>query len=526
MRYRYSNTDERNFQWMHNDNSVATLMTIQMSEGRLRGVSDLLLSLKYPITAIAGRNTTGKSTVLAMAACAYHNVETGYLPAGRSKPYYTFSDFFVQSRDEEPPSGIVIKYDILHNNWRGRDPGIGFQRRTKRTGGRWNNYNRRVRRNVIYFGIQRVVPHYERTTHISYRSSFADQELDETHRENICSIASRVIGRTYSKFERHGHSKYVLPIAESGDIRYSGFNMGAGETAVFEILVSLFEAGKGALLIIDELEIGLHEEAQVRLIRELKALCKDLHCQIICSTHSHAILSSLPPEGRFFLERVGPRTIVESEVFADYACGKLRGINTGELDIFVEDTVALSILDSGIPHRLRQRVNVKVIGSSSAVIRALSTRYLENSDRCLCILDGDKSGDDNISLFARYTEGKFRLSEEEMRSWATDRLAYLPSSLIPEKWLLRACNDLGDKSHLARLWGVDEVHHVGDWIRTALSETAHNELYHLCRKSGVSEDQIVTDLVRFLLVQNPDTFSYIAQIIDRHLAPAHSRRTG
>ena len=518
MRYRNSNTDNSNFRWMHNDNSVATLMAIKMSEGSLRGISDFLLSFKYPITALAGRNTTGKSTVLAMAACAYHNLKTGYLPAGRSKPYYTFSDFFVQYRDEESPSGIVIKYGILYNKWRNQDPGIAFQRRIKRTGGRWNNYNRRVRRNVIYFGIQRVVPHYERTTHKSYRSSFVDQKLDETHRNSICSIASRIIGRTYSKFERHSHSKYVLPIAESGDIRYSGFNMGAGETAVFEILVSLFEAGKGTLLIIDELEIGLHEEAQVRLIRELKELCNDLHCQIICSTHSHAILSSLPPEGRFFLERVGTGTIVESEISADYACGKLRGLNTGELDIFVEDTVASSVLHSGIPHRLRQRVNIKVIGSSSAVMRALSTRYLENSDRCLCVLDGDKSSDNNVGLFARYTEGQFRSSEDEMRSWATDRLAYLPSSLTPEKWLLSACNDLEDKSHLARSWGVDEARHVDDWIGAALSEASHNELYHVCRESGVSEDQIVADLVRFVLVQRPDTLNCVTQVIDRHLS--------
>ena len=390
----------------------------------------------------------------------------------------------------------------------------GGKKEIKRTGGRWNNYHTRVRRNVIYLGIQRVVPHYERTTHKSYRSYFADQALNETLRQRICSIASRIIGKTYTTFERHSHSKYVLPIAECGDVRYSGFNMGAGETAVFEILVSLLESGRGSLLIIDELELGLHEEAQVRLIHELKELCKELHCQIICSTHSHAVLSSLPPEGRFFLEMAGTRTIVEAEVSADYACGKLRGINPGELDIFVEDTVASSVLNSGVPHRLRRRVNIKAIGSSSAVMRALSTRYLENSDNCLCVLDGDKSNSNSIGLFLGYTEGRARLSEDEMRSWATDRLCYLPSTLTPERWLLSACSNLEDKSHLARSWGVHEVGHVDGWIRAALRETPHNELYRLGQETGLSEDQIVADLVRFLLAQRPETLEYITQQIE------------
>lgn len=78
--------------------------------------------------------------------------------------------------------------------------------------------------------------------------------------------------------------------------------MGAGESAVFEILTTLFAIGKGALLIIDEIELGLHEKAQYRFIEELKKICLELKCQVICSTHSYAILYSLPPEARVFIE--------------------------------------------------------------------------------------------------------------------------------------------------------------------------------------------------------------------------------
>lgn len=502
---------------MPRDNSVATLLEIKLTQGSLRGIRGLNLSFKYPISAVAGRNTSGKSTVLAIAACAYHNGEAGYLPSGRNKRYYTFSDFFVQSLNEQVPSGIVLKYQFLHNNWRRLQPGPGTQKRTKRVGGRWSNYPARVERNVIYFGVQRVVPHFERTTPKSYRSYFANQKLDDTHRQRICAIAGRIIGRTYTTFEKHSHSRYVLPIVTSNAIRYSGFNMGAGETAVFEILVTLFEAGRGSLLVIDELELGLHEQAQIRLVDELKELCKEFHCQVICSTHSYTVLSSLPPEGRFFLESVGTDTIVTAQISANYASGKLRGSNPGELDIFVEDGVAESILRVGIPHRLRQRVNIKPIGSSNAVMRGLATRYLEEKENCLCVLDGDKRGANNIAAFEGYTETRARKSRDELRSWGKERLTYLPSNYAPERWLLSACSELGDKSGLSRSWRVEDAQRVDDWIRSALDQTPHNELPTLSRESGFATDQVVADLVQFLLIHRPETFDDVGQCIVRCL---------
>ena len=186
MPYHHSDTDRNNINWMKNDNSRATLRTIVLGTGSLRGLTKFRLELNYPITAIAGENGSGKSTLLALAACAFHNVSSGYRPEGRKNPYYTLRDFFIQSRDETPPQGVVIGYDILHNNWRSNEAGPKWQVRRKRTGGKWNNYDKRVPRNVIYFGIRRVVPHYERSAHKSYRGRFAVDSLEEQHRNEIC----------------------------------------------------------------------------------------------------------------------------------------------------------------------------------------------------------------------------------------------------------------------------------------------------------------------------------------------------
>lgn len=93
MRYLYSQVDKSNLDWFDKDTSKATLMRLEIADGELRGLSNLKLHFRYPITAISGRNGTGKSTILACAACAFHNKASGFKTLIRRIPYYTFSDF-------------------------------------------------------------------------------------------------------------------------------------------------------------------------------------------------------------------------------------------------------------------------------------------------------------------------------------------------------------------------------------------------------------------------------------------------
>jgi predicted ATPase len=103
----------------------------------MRGLSPFNLELDFPITAIAGKNGSGKSTILALACCAFHNTSTGFKLSHRKLTYYTFADFFVQHTEDIPPDGIKIMYSIAHNRWRKSDDlpdgkGIAFQKREKK----------------------------------------------------------------------------------------------------------------------------------------------------------------------------------------------------------------------------------------------------------------------------------------------------------------------------------------------------------------------------------------------------------
>lgn len=525
MPYRASQTDKSNTKWFENDTSRQSLKSISLQKGTIRGLTKFSLDFTYPITAISGSNGSGKSTVLALAACAYHNDRKGFIPPLRNKSYYTFHDFFVQSSAEAPVEGVEIRYGILHNNWRRRDPGLGFQSRKKKKSGKWNNYDSRVNRNVVYFGVQRVVPHYERSTHKSYRSKFKPGSMPKGDREKIAGIAAKIIGKPYSDFDAYEHTKYTLPVASASGISYSGFNMGAGESSVFEILTALFGAGEGALLVIDEIELGLHELAQARLIAELKKLCKSRKCQIICSTHSHAILRNLPPEARFHMERLSGKTFITPGASPDFACGKMGRPDAYELDVFVEDRVAVEILQAAFPADIRGRVNIKPIGSHAAVIRQLASRRLEGIDNCLCVLDGDQrhSKSEAISTAQASCESSTKEEKDSVSDWISDRLFYLPGSDWPEKWVLETAQEIvedetkADSKALLSTWGISNREELSAFLLEGKSAEKHSEFFDLAASISLSEEKARSDLIAFVVNLKLSDFSEMTDGIKMRL---------
>jgi len=276
--------------------------------------------------------------------------------------YYTYSDFFFQASEEIPSEGIIVRYRFRYNNWnktKKNPDGVGnlFQKREKKRGGKWTNYSTRVNRNVVFLGMQRVVPHSEKSVSKSYRTFFKASAPDGWE-DDVKRVVGSILGTTYDTYLVKTHSRYRLPLVSSKGNVYSGFNMGAGENALFGIFTTIFASPPGTLLVIDEIELGLHEKAQKKLIQELKKICKEKKVQVVCTTHSPAILESVPPEGRFFIESYSNKTIVTPGISAKYAAGKLSGEDSNELVVFVEDGIAITIVESSLDKELRSRVTI------------------------------------------------------------------------------------------------------------------------------------------------------------------------
>lgn len=517
MAYIPTDIDQKNSNWFNNDNTRQSLTGIELVTGRMRGLTPFTLEIRYPITAIAGNNGTGKTTLLALAACAFHAPRKGFRLPARKTSYYTFRDFFVQAEGEAGPEGVEIRYSIRHNNWRGVEPGVAQQIRKKPAGGKWNNYDSRVPRTVVYFGVQRVVPYFERSAHVSYRGQFKPGAMAPDIRARIAAIAGRIIDKSYAEFESFEHRKYALPKVKVGTQGYSGFNMGAGESAVFEILSALFAAGPGCLLVIDELELGLHERAQARLVEALKELCLERKCQVICTTHSHTILAALPPEGRVFVDSPAGRTLLCPGISADYACGKMGRAGAQELDILVEDEVSAAILRAAFDAELRARTRILEIGSHGSLKRVMAARFMEGRTNCLCVLDGDQRAahEDAKKAIAKHCDGTFGMQQEAIRTWAGERLAYHPGADWPEKWLfeqaeLYSSDLLGWKVSPAGRWGVQEDA-LGEMFGHALAAGKHKEFHTLAQELDLPPEQVRADLIAALRETLPQEFDTLAK---------------
>jgi predicted ATPase len=501
--------------------TVASLTEAGIVIGNLRGLNAFKIEFKYPISVIAGRNRSGKSTILAMIACAFHNSKDGFKLPERKVSYYTFSDFFIQSSEEIPPGGIAIEYRIMHNKWH-KSPkapdGVGnfHQARYKREKGKWNKYSRRVNRNVVFFGVQRVVPPSEKSVSRSYKSYFSDQ-APAGWENQVKEVAGRILGTVYEDFKMKVYKKYHLPIVTSQKTQYSGFNMGAGENALFEIFSTIYATPRGTLLVIDEIELGLHESAQRRLIQELKEVCRQRHIQVVCTTHSPAILEEVPPEACFYTESFSGKTNILPCVTPLYAAGKLAGESTNELDVYVEDTDSAILIAAFIETSMRKRVNIIPIGSPITIIHQMAARYKDPKKcECITIMDGDQAHSLNLhkSQFLKSLESN-KDAEQEVE-WLMRRLAFLPGNVWPEKWLIETLRSV-DVSGLAELLHISKEE-LSSYVDDAASASKHNEVYNLAKNLSLDPIHVYYVSAAWLLSEGNADFQPIYEIVNSFLS--------
>ena len=270
---------------------------------------------------------------------------------------------------------------------------------------------------------------------------------------------------------------------------YSGFNMGAGEDGLLELLSACLDCPEGTLVLVDEIELGLHETAQERLMLELKDLCYSRKLQIICTTHSGRILESLPPQGRILIERVDKSTRVTVGPSAKLATGRVVGRQQVEVSVIVEDDVSEALVLAALSYDARARSKILPVGSKGAVLRSLATHYCEGCDSAYCaVLDGDAEHELRklCRSFLGLLEGR---ATPSARRWFLEHVAFLPGGIPPETWLLgQDCDEFVD--HLARELGM-EAPRLRQSLEEARTPAHHDSLYELAQAVHVGSQELV-----------------------------------
>lgn len=296
-----------------------------------------------------------------------------------------------------------------------------------------------------------------------------------------------VLNKTYENYTSLEHSKYNLPVVQCGGVIYSGFNMGAGENALFEIFSTIYAAGDGSLIVIDEIELGLHAEAQRRFMDRLKKTCLEQKTQIICTTHSTEIFDRLPNDARFYVETVASKTRVTPGISSEYAFTKMSAKSGLELDIFVEDDIAKALILAALPSAVRARFTIHIIGSASVLARQLAASYLRDERKAiLAIFDGDQRTreKDNINHAKNMAENP----GADFDDWFNERIAYLPGETWPEAWILQ--KGLEILPELSLSLNVDE-NELSDFIEYALQAGKHKEFHELQTRLGLERQLCV-----------------------------------
>lgn len=452
------------------------------------------------MTALAGRNGCGKSTILALCVLGFHGVQ-GHVPlnaTARSPKerllYYTFPDFFHQGPDDPSIAGIQITWEYGNITTR-RAKSLEIQKQTQR----WMRYARRPPRPVDYVGLARCLPAVEMRTLKAVFQPKKRPQYQNLLSEKMLKRLKDILGISYEEarlYKKSRHSVRSCRINQGEiEIAYSSFNMGAGEDSIAQLLWVLDRAPEGSLIAIEEVEVAIYPEALRRFMTHLLEIARDKALQIIMSTHSEIVLDSVPREARVYLERHSSKHRVMYGPSVEYAVGKLEGRSKPEVRVCCEDRMAQRLIEYSLPHELRTRVAIQPIGGWQQVVEAIGwSMILGEEVRTIGVVDGDV--DRNVLESKINKVGCMHgLSKENIRS----RITQLPGNAAPERFLIDSIRR-EEAEDLARTWQIElsalEVI-IGE-IRN--SGEHHDMIKRLAERIGVDprdcEKDIVLSVVR------------------------------
>ena len=206
--------------------------------------------------------------------------------------------------------------------------------------------------------------------------------------------------------------------------------MAAGERAILRLSQSIADL-HDALVLIDDVEAGLHPWAQQLLMAHLQQLSLLNSLQFIVTTHSPAVLESVHPLARVFLERDSQGRVATITPYQDIVQDALYGRARNALSLLCEDEAAEAILhgifDVLFPRLRIRRESVRIgrdTGASEFPGHAAAFSKFGEIDNFVFVLDGDQRD--------RGVEAK--IAERIGRNAAT---LFLPGEDAPEVWVWR-----------------------------------------------------------------------------------------
>ena len=355
----------------------------------LRVFEQAELRFDFPITALVGSNGSGKTTLLTASACIYKAVSP--------------TDFFAKSSLDSGLQNAKIKFTLIDRQ-ETPDKEVNGSASYRKRWIREKTYNRPVK----YFGIKRTTPPSEQRNLFNLKSKKIQPTAEITLNENETKIIQRVLGLDTSyKYCEFGE-KSLFVATDKSQNTYSEFHFGAGESSIARLVYEMERLDDYALVLIEEIENGLHPSAIVRLTEYLFEVCERKKHQIIFTTHSDYAIQCLPNEAVWYCHN---GKVSQGKVNIE-ALRVLMGDVERQLVIFTEDKFAEVFIttvlrQSGMSAEL-SLVEIYPTGGKDTVMRFVDTQNENPATKhipAIGILDGDvKEAETARSKFKAYFE--------------------------------------------------------------------------------------------------------------------------
>ena len=253
---------------------------LEMNFIKLRGFVDQTIRFDFPVTALIGPNGGGKTTVLSAAALIHRDVKTTRA-FPRSGSY------------DDGMRGWKINYRLLD----GRQRAV-VERTASYAKQRWGR-GEGVVRPIEVFGVERTVPASERKNFLRFMGGMFSAIREVPLSDDVVAEVNRILAKGSAEyrqvFAEDGGDAGMLTGRNAKGAWYSEFHFGAGEASVVRMVSGIEAAPDESLILIEEIENGLHPVATVSLVEYLVKVALRKRCQVIFTTHSNDALEHLPP---------------------------------------------------------------------------------------------------------------------------------------------------------------------------------------------------------------------------------------
>ncbi|WP_233534510.1 ATP-dependent nuclease [Streptomyces murinus] len=390
---------------------------------KLRGFSNREVTFDFPVTALVGPNGSGKTTILGAAALIHRKV----LPR----------QFFAKSgKYDDSMKNWRVEYEILDKR---EQSSATISRTASYLKAKWNRDA--VERDVLTFGVSRTLPASERKELSKFIGGsfegFSEEQLTEPVIEAVESILGKDAGSYLRVSARSGDLSIFASLPSGDGAGYSEFHFGAGEASVIRIVSQIESSADNALILIEEIENGLHPVATRRLVEYLIKVAKRKSCQVIFTTHSNDALFPLPNEAVW----VAYRGEVKQGKLDVASLRALTGQINARLVVFTEDRFGEMVADVTLRAYCQKhgidRSGIEVHKLGGAAPARDHTRFHNSSPArrffAIALLDGDKRAESG------FAPQKLNLPDEAVsdeNSPSSDDLLFIPGEDSPEAYIM------------------------------------------------------------------------------------------